>query len=245
LVKITNDYFSTNGYQLRQMVRSRIWMRRPYSGQKEEAMNVLVIGAAGKSGEALVNEALAAGHRVTAFVRGAAQYKKAHVKVVEGDVLDAAAVDAAVAGQDAVIDASGGKTPWKVTTMETNAAHNIVEAMRRNGVRRLLKISVVGAGKSVKNAGFFNEHVLMRTLLRGLLVDKAGMEAEIAGSNLNWTLVRPPMLTDHEKTGIARVLSTESGEKAHKIGRADLAAFMVEQLESGRYLRQAVTVTTT
>ena len=206
-------------------------------------MKVLVIGAAGKSGEALVNEALATGHKVTAFVRRAAQYKKANVRIVAGDVLDAAAVDVAVAGQDAVIDALGGKTPWKV--METSAAHNIVDAMRRNGVRRLLKISVVGAGESVKNAGFFNEHLLMRTFLRGLLVDKAGMEAEIEGSNLDWTLVRPPMLTGREKTGIARVLSTEGGEKAHKIGRADLAAFMVQQLESSRYVRQAVTVTTT
>jgi len=62
-------------------------------------MKVLVIGAAGKSGEALVNEALAAGHKVTAFVRGAAQYKKANVRVVAGDVLDAAAVDVAVPGR--------------------------------------------------------------------------------------------------------------------------------------------------
>jgi hypothetical protein len=53
------------------------------------------------------------------------------------------------------------------------------------------------------------------------------------------------MLTDHAKTGIARVLSTDGGEKAHKIGRADLAAFMVQELESGRYVRQSVTVTTT
>jgi putative NADH-flavin reductase len=218
---------------------------RPYTNPEEDAMKVLVIGAAGKSGEALVNEALAAGHKVTAFVRGAAQYKKANVRVVAGDVLDTAAVEVAVAGQDAVIDALGGKTPWKVTTMETSAAHNIVDAMRRNGVRRLLKISVVGAGESLKNAGFFNEHLLMRTFLRGLLVDKAGMEAEIEGSNLDWTLVRPPMLTDGEKTGVARVLSTEGGEKAHKITRADLAAFMVKELESGRYVRQAVTVTTT
>ena len=57
--------------------------------------------------------------------------------------------------------------------------------------------------------------------------------------------MRPPMLTEHEKTGVARVLSTEGGEKAHKIGRADLAAFMVQELESRRYVRQAVTVTTT
>ena len=117
-------------------------------------MKVLVIGAAGKSGGALVNEALAAGHKVTAFVRDAAQYTKANVRVVTGDVLDPAAVDVAVAGQDAVIDALGGKTPWKVTTMETKAAHNIVDAMRRNGVGRLLKISVVGVGESVKRRLF-------------------------------------------------------------------------------------------
>jgi putative NADH-flavin reductase len=99
------------------------------SNKMEDAMKVLVIGAAGKSGEALVNEALAAGHKVTALVRGTAQYKTANVRVVAGDALDAAAVNVAVAGQDAVIDALGGKTPWKVTTMETRAAHTIVHAM--------------------------------------------------------------------------------------------------------------------
>src|ERR1700719_2858188 len=108
------------------IVRSLIWMGGQIREQKEDAMKVLVIGAAGKSGEALVNEALAAGHKVTAFVRGAARYKKANVRVVAGDVLNAAAVGVAVAGQDAVIDALGGKTPWKVTTMETSFSHNIV-----------------------------------------------------------------------------------------------------------------------
>src|SRR5258707_6073972 len=144
-------------------------------------MKVLVIGAAGKSGEALVNEALAAGHKVTAFVRGAAQYKKANVRVVAGDVLDAAAVDVAVAGQDAVIDALGGKTPWKVTTMETSAAHNIVDAMLRNGVRTLLKISVVGSDECVKKAGFLNQYALIRALLRGMIVDKAYIDDAIRG----------------------------------------------------------------
>ena len=67
--------------------------------KKEDAMKVLVIGAAGRSGEALVDEALASGHKVTVFVRGAAQYKKANVRVVAGDVLDAAAVDFAVPSQ--------------------------------------------------------------------------------------------------------------------------------------------------
>ena len=209
-------------------------------------MKVLVIGAAGKSGEALVNEALAAGHEVTAFVRGAAQSEKANVRVVAGDVLDAAAVEVAVAGQDAVIDALGGKTPWKVTTIETSAAHNIVDAMRRNGVRRLLKISVVGAGESIRNAGFFNEHLLMRTFLRGLLVDKAGMEAEIEGSNLDWTLSAAADV-DRRREDRRCQGAEHGGRREGAQDRADRTSSLhvVQQLESSRYVRQAVTVTTT
>ena len=97
-------------------------------------MKILVIGAAGKSGEALVKQALADGHEVTAFVHDASDYKQPDVKVVEGDVLDAAKVNSAVAGQDAVLDALGGHTPYKETTLETNAARNVVNAMRQHGV---------------------------------------------------------------------------------------------------------------
>jgi NAD(P)H-binding len=92
------------------IVRSRIWMAAIYEaegGCNESSSD----WSSGQKRRALVNEALAAGHKVTAFVRGAAQYKKANVRVVAGDVLDAAAVDVAVAGQDAVTDVLGGKTP--------------------------------------------------------------------------------------------------------------------------------------
>ena len=206
-------------------------------------MKVLVIGAAGKSGEALVTAALATGHEVTAFVHDAASYDRTGVRVVAGDVLDRAAVDAAVAGQDAVLDAIGGKTPYKETTLETSAARTVVDAMRRHGVPRLVVISVLGAGESRENAGFFYEHLFMPTFLRGAMKDKAGMEAEVEASDLDWTLVRPPVLTDGDATGDVKALPPETDEKAHKITRADLAAWMVAQLSSGQYSRQAVVVT--
>ena len=207
-------------------------------------MKVLVIGAAGKTGEALVDAARSEGHEVTSFVHDATDYKQAGVRVVAGDVLDAAAVDTAIAGQDAVLDALGGSTPYKETTLETNAARNVVNAMQRHGVRRLVVISVMGAGESVEHADFFYEHLLMPTFLRGAMKDKAGMETAVEASGLEWVLVRPPMLTDGEATSNVRVISAGSGEKVHKISRADLAAFMVQQLQSDAYLGQAVTIAT-
>lgn len=207
-------------------------------------MQVLVIGAGGKTGAAVVHEALAQGHTVTAFVHSAAEYQRPEGvhNVVEGDVLDAAAIDAAVSGQDAVLDTLGGKTPYKETTLETSAARNVVKSMRTHGARRLIVVSVLGAGDSVEHAGFFYEHLFLPTFLRGAIKDKAGMEAEVQGSDLDWTLVRPPFLTDGERTGAIQVLPPNTDEKAHKITRADLAAFMVGQLGSSEYVRQAVVV---
>ena len=76
-------------------------------------MNVLVVGAAGKTGSALVEQALAAGHQVTAFVHHAADYQgPAGVRIVEGEAADRGAMEAAVRGQDAVLDTIEGKTPY-------------------------------------------------------------------------------------------------------------------------------------
>ena len=108
--------------------------------------------------------------------------------------------------------------------------------------RRLVAISVLGVGESKEQAGFFYEHLMMPTFLRGALKDKAGMESQVEASDIDWVLVRPPYLTDSEATGNIKVLDPNSEEKAHKISRADLAAFMLRQLTSDAHLRQAVTV---
>ena len=146
------------------------------------------------------------------------------------------AVDVQLSGQDAVIDALGGrKTPWKVTTMETSAAHNI-DAMRRNGgCRRLLKISVVGAGESIKNPGFFNEHVLMRTFLRGLLVDKAGMEAGLKQQLGLDARAAADVDRPREDRGRQGAQPGERREGAQDRARRS-GSLIVQHLESGLYV---------
>lgn len=205
-------------------------------------MKVLVIGAAGESGQQVVEQALAAGHTVTAFVHHAdAYHAPAGVRVVAGDATDATAIGQAVAGQDAVIDAIGGKSPYLSTHLEQDAAKVILAAMQQHGVRRFIAISVLGVGDSKAQATFFYEHLLLPTFLHGAAPDKAAMEAEVRQSNLDFVLVRPPYLSNDPATGQAHVVAGE--EKAHSITRADLARFIVEQLTSDTYLGQAVTVT--
>lgn len=205
-------------------------------------MNVLVIGAAGKTGRAVVEQAVAAGHHVTAFVHHATEYPApANVRVVEGDATDSAAMDAAVLSQDAVLDTIGGKTPYKATTLEASAAHAIIAAMLRHGVRRLVVTSMLGVGDSTANAPIY-ERLLVATFLRGADQDKTAMEGVVDTSELDWVILRPAILTDGPATGHVRVFEAETGENAHKITRADLAAFMVAQLTTDEHLHQAVTI---
>lgn len=207
----------------------------------DKAMNILVIGAGGKTGRAVVEQAVAAGHEVTAFVHHADEYDVANVRVVEGDATDSAAIDAAVRGQDAVVDTVGGKTPDKETTLESGAASAIVAAMKRYDVRRLVVTSTLGVGDSKENAPS-DVLELVSTFLRGAVKDKTAMEAAVKSSGLDWVILRPAILTDEPATGNVQVFDPESGEKAHKLTRADLASFVIAQLSSDEHLHRAVTI---
>lgn len=209
-------------------------------------MKVLVLGAGGKTGRAVVQQAVAAGHQVTAFVRDAGSYQgPTEVTVREGDATDADSIAGAVAGQDAVIDTIGGKTPYKSgITLEEDVAKAVVAAMQRHGVRRLLVTSSVGVGDSIANCTTM-VRILTKTFLRGSTVDKAAMERGVEASGLDWTIVRPAILTDGPATsGDVRVFDPMTREKAHKIARADLAAWLVAQLGHRDHLQRAVTLAT-
>ena len=205
-------------------------------------MKVLVIGATGKTGAAVVEQAVEAGHDVTAFVHNAATYTRQDVRVAEGDALTPAHVSAALAGQQAVIDTLGGKTPYKETTLETDAARILIAAMAEGNVRRLLVVSALGEGDSIANASFVYEHILMPTFLRGVAKDKAGMEAEVSSSSLDWTIVRAALLNDDAPTGSIRTFDANDGDTAHHITRQDLATFLVTELPRDTFSRKAVTV---
>ena len=202
-------------------------------------MKLLVLGAAGKTGRAVVDQAIERGHDVTAFVHTADEYHRTDVRVVVGDARDQHSVLTAVHGQNAVIDALGGHLPFLETTLETDTAHNVITAMTEAGVHRLLVISTLGEGTSTANINDFYKHFIMPTLLRGVMKDKASMEATVEHSQLDWTIVRPAGLRDGDPKGI-HIVSPETAEKVRFITRADVATFLLDQLTGTDFLHQAV-----
>ena len=206
-------------------------------------MKLLVIGAAGGTGEEVVAQALGQGHDVTALVHHGEKYDAPlRVHVVTGDVLNPQTLDKAMPGQDAVIDALGGHTPWKDTGLERDAARNVIESMKKSGVKRLLVVSAIGVGETKDLVPGWYEKLIMPTFLRGAMKDKEEMEPEVEASGLEWTIVRPGHLVNGEKTGVVRTFEPGAGQTAHKMTRADVAAFLLEALADGKHVGEAVNI---
>lgn len=201
-------------------------------------MRVLVFGATGSVGRRVVEQGLARGHEVTAFVRDPSKIGVAHERltVFRGDVLDGASVERAVLGQEAVLCSIGAGRKGGVRSEGTR---NIVRAMEGAGVRRLVCQSTLGAGESSGNLDFFWKHVMFGFLLRGASADHERQEAHVKGSDLDWTIVRPAAFTDGGRTGEYRhgFPPSKKGLKL-KISRADVAGFMLDQLTNDTYLRR-------
>jgi putative NADH-flavin reductase len=191
-------------------------------------VRLLVIGATGGTGKQIVSQALQAGHDVTVFARdrnraGADQPRR---RVTLGDVHDGPALAEAMRGHDVVISALGRGYSFKSEQLMGRAVPVLIGAMKSAGVRRLVFTSAMGVGDSFAGAPILAK-VFFSTLLRGIYADKAIGDRIIAGSDLDWTIVRPSRMTDGPMTG-----NYLSGERltvgSGTISRADVAHFLLQ-----------------
>ena len=120
------------------------------------------------------------------------------------------------------------------------AAGAVVASMKANGARRIIVISSFGVGDSADQASWFVKHVIVPTWLRGSTEDKAAAEAVVCASGIAFVIVRPAMLTDEAATGKVKVF--RGHDTAHKITRADVAQFCVDQLTSDEHVGSEVTI---
>lgn len=206
-------------------------------------MKLLIFGASGGTGRHLVEQALARGHQVTAFVREITKVgiKHMNLTIVQGDALDQAAVERAVPGHDAVLSTLGAPA-LKTGTIRSEGTRNIVRAMERAGIRRLISQASLGYGDSRKvldRTPFYFKYLIVPFILRQGFADHQRQEEEIKRSHLDWTIVRPGNLTDGDHTGVYRhgFAATDNAITV-AISRADVADFMLRQLTDDTYLRQ-------
>ena len=204
-------------------------------------MRLLVFGASGKTGHELVREAVDRGHTVTAFVRtpGKLAITGSSVRVLEGNVADSAAVTAAIAGHDAVVSALGVSKPLTHDADVIAGIRNIIGAMEEHGVRRLIYLSFIGVRESRAAVGFVLRYIAPIPL-RHEIADHEVKESLIRSSRLDWTIVRPPKLTNGPPTGDYRSGEDISTWKpVPTLSRSDVAQFVLQELVESRYVRRA------
>lgn len=211
-------------------------------------MKIVVFGATGIVGKAVVNEALEKGHEVTVLTRNARKVTTRHERlhVVEGDVMDRSIVHDVLKGQEAVIQTLGigGKGDGKPTTLVSEANKIIMAEMEQMNVKRLIAISVIGAGDSLTFLPWIYRKCVLPLFMKWFQViidDKNRMEPMIKKSQLDWTIVRCTTVKERSATGKVNATLDGKGLK-FSISAADMAVFMVNQLTDSRFLKQSPTI---
>jgi putative NADH-flavin reductase len=205
-------------------------------------MKLTIFGATGGTGVQVLQQALAAGHTVTILARDPAKVttQNPHLTVVAGNVLNQSDVEKVLEQAEAVVCSLGntGNNPDDVVSAGTQ---QIVNAMQRRGIKRLIVVSSLGVGDSKNQVPFFFK-VLAATVLRKTMKDKEAQEALVRASGLDWTIVRPGGLTDGPRTGSYR-FGMDASLTAGRVTRADVADFILRELERNEFVRMAPAIT--
>ncbi|HPG88421.1 MAG TPA: SDR family oxidoreductase [Hyphomicrobium sp.] len=196
---------------------------------------VLVIGASRGIGLETVKAGLAAGHNIRAFARSAANIplEDARLTKIPGDALSRSDLENALSGADAVIQSLGVATAKDLifgTTLFSSATRILVDAMQASGVKRLIAVTGAGAGNSRGRITPLYDYLLFPVLLQRVYSDKDIAEEAIQKSTLDWTIVRPGMLTNGQATGRYQALPEMKDWRGGAISRADVGTFLITQI---------------
>ena len=204
-------------------------------------MKLMVLGATGGIGQEIVRQAAERGHEVTAFVRAPERLKSigARFGVIQGDPLSSAQLERAIEDQDAILSGFGPRVPIAKTdaTLLHRFGVALSDAMRKVGIRRAVIVST---------AFLFKDSIIPPTNLVGrlffpnMVADASEMESFFQNSGLDWTLVRPPRLTDRPRRGRFRVREGHLPGFGFMISRADVAAFMIKTAENHSFIQKIV-----
>ena len=211
-------------------------------------MKVVIFGATGFSGKAILKETLSQQHEVTVLVRNksAILIQDKNLNIVEGNVMDRNKVAEVLKNCDAIIQCLGvgGKGNGKPTTFISDSIKIIVDEMKKQQIKRLIAMSNVGAGNSLAFQPWFFTKIILPYFMKWLKViidDKNRMEPIIMNSELDWTIVRCPNIVDKPAKGTCNATLDGKGLKL-SITLPDLSKFMVDQLKETAFIKQAPSV---
>lgn len=197
-------------------------------------MKIALLGATGRTGTAVLDQALAAGHEIVAYVRRPeALEDRPGVRVVGGGLEDRAVLTEAVAGCDAIVVTLGPTLREHSAPIMARAIPSVITAARAQGVQRVIVLSALGVGETFANTRY-PYRLGCRTFLAANFRDHVTGESQLLGSGLDWTTLHPGPLSDAERTPYPLVVDAATGRsmpRAPRTTRADVAAAMLSMLE--------------
>jgi putative NADH-flavin reductase len=204
-------------------------------------MKVLIYGATGATGKHLVQQAVALGHSVTAFARNPQKINISapNLIVVGGELTNKQLIEKTIEGQDAVMSALGASSMFTYDKTVVDGIQTILNAMQSKKVDRFIYLSFSGVRESRHKMGFVIKYIAPK-LLSTEIARHEDCERMIRLSNLDWTIVRPPTLSNDKPLGNFRVgENISSARPITTISRADVASFMLQQLTDTIFVRKA------
>jgi len=207
-------------------------------------MKLFVLGATGPTGLQIVQQALTQGHAVTAFVRDPAKLPFAddNLKLVTGSLPgDGRALAEALRGHEAVISSLGLHNVLKSNGFIESSMRLLVPAMEKQGVRRLIIVSANGVGDTRRHAPLL-PRIMYCLLLTDIFADKKAGEDIVRASSLDWTVAYPTLLTNGPRTGSYRAAERLALTGFPKISRADVADFVLRQLNDLAFLKNGAVI---
>lgn len=197
-------------------------------------MKLLIIGATRGIGRCLAEQAVEAGEQVTVLVRDPACFSdpRPNLRVIRGDILNLSTVEEAVMGQEAVCIVIGIPPTRKPVDVLSQGTRNVLGAMKKHRVDRLVCVTGIGAGDSRGHGGFLYDRIVQPLFLKTNYADKERQEEIVRSSGVAWTVVRPGFLNNGPRTGRYRVVTDMTGVRARKISRADVADYLLKEIET-------------
>lgn len=209
-------------------------------------MRVAIFGANGATGRLLTERSLAAGYEVTALLRKPDEFHlRDRVRVVQGSAFELADVEKALDGADLVMSALGAHSPLRNENVLPRAVPTIVAAMQEKGPKRIIALGSAGAlpdslSKQPAWKRWFVQNVVYNTLLKWPVHEQVVQYLRLSSSGLDWTMVMPAMLTNGKAKGRYRVEGEALPPGGSHIARADVADFMMQQVEGTDWRKKGV-----
>jgi len=202
-------------------------------------MKLYILGGTGPTGQHLISQALEKGHEITALVRNPSKiaFKSPKLTLVTPDLFDAGAVAATMKGHQVVLSALGVGMTLRPHDLMNRAMASIIQAMQDAGLKRIVMLSAFGLGESYHQANGLQK-VFYKLLLNKIYEDKLRAEVQLRKSNLDWTLVYAVALSNGKRTSAYRVGERLPMKGMPKISRADVAEFMLRQIDNNEWVRK-------